>query len=91
MVDTSSRLSIIKDLENLLDILNSTPTSAVFQAFPLQNVKIEQYTVAQRTHRMWFEAERDEEQEDIEAGEVIIVFSNPESGSDLSWTVYKGR
>ena len=91
MLDPSIRQSVIRDLENLLDILNSTPTSTVFQAFPLQNLKIEQYPVGQRTHRMWFEADREEEEEDIECGEVLIVSNDIEIGDDPAWVLYKGN
>jgi hypothetical protein len=84
--------SIIKDLTNLMELLNSTPTSAVFQSFPLQNLRIVKYSLGTGTHRMWFEADKEEEAEDIEAGEVLIASSDIENDSeDPRWFLFQGR
>ncbi|KAH6902095.1 hypothetical protein BKA70DRAFT_1229151 [Coprinopsis sp. MPI-PUGE-AT-0042] len=83
--------SVVKDLENLMDLLNSTPTSGVFQSFPLQNLRIEEYTVGAGTHRMWFEAAKEEEAEGIESAEVLIVANDVENGDDPGWFLFKGR
>jgi hypothetical protein len=85
------RESIIKDLENLMGLLNSTPTSAVFQSFPLQNVRIEEYSLGTGTHRMWFETDKEDEAEDIEAGEVLIVSSDIENDEEPRWFLFQGR